>query len=59
MPSDGKPVKAVAGAGFSPTDISPSLPVPEDFDEFWADQKRQLAEFRATPDSRQSIMQIT
>lgn len=43
-PSEGKPVKAVAGAGFSPTEIKPSLPVPDDFDEFWADQKRQLAE---------------
>ncbi len=43
-PSEGKPVKAVAGAGFSPTEIKPSLPVPNDFDEFWADQKRQLAE---------------
>lgn len=44
VPSEGKPVKAVAGAGFSPTEISLSLPVPDDFDEFWADQKRQLAE---------------
>ena len=44
QPSEGKQVKAVAAAGFSPTEIKPSLPVPEDFDEFWADQKRQLAE---------------
>lgn len=41
---DGKSVRSVAGAGFSPTKIMPSLPVPDDFDDFWADQKRQLAE---------------
>lgn len=43
-PNDGQPVKAVAGAGFSPTEIPLSLPVPDDFDEYWADQKRRLAE---------------
>lgn len=43
-PPQGKPLTAVAGAGFSPLEIPLSLPVPDDFDQFWADQKRQLAE---------------
>jgi cephalosporin-C deacetylase len=43
-PLVGKPVHATAGAGFSPEKIGLSLPVPDDFDEFWAEQKRQLAE---------------
>ncbi len=38
-----KPVAAMAGAGFDPTQIKPSLPVPEDFDAFWKDQKAKLA----------------
>ena len=38
-----KNVSATAGAAFSPLKIKPSLPVPDDFDAFWADQKRQLA----------------
>jgi len=40
---DGKKVVAVAAAGFSPEQIELSLAVPDDFDAFWADQKRQLA----------------
>ncbi|MCA9137545.1 MAG: acetylxylan esterase [Planctomycetales bacterium] len=44
QPVEGKPTKAVAGIGFSPTEIKPSLPVPDDFDQYWADQKRQLSE---------------
>jgi len=35
---------AVAGAAIDPLLIKPSLPVPADFDEFWAAQKKQLAE---------------
>ena len=49
MPKDGKSVRAIAGAGFSPEEIGLSLPVPDDFDEFWAEQKRQLAEVAAEP----------
>lgn len=43
-------VYAQAGAGFSPLEIKPSLPVPEDFDSFWAAQKAALArvEMKAT-----------
>ena len=34
---------ATAGAAFDPQAIPPSLPVPEDFDAFWAQQKARLA----------------
>ncbi|MDZ7620043.1 MAG: acetylxylan esterase [Patescibacteria group bacterium] len=47
--ADGKPVRAMAGAGISPTDIPPSMPVPDDFDQFWADQKAQLAKVPMNP----------
>ena len=42
-PADGKPAGAVAGAAISPEEIEPSLPVPDDFDAYWSDQKEQLA----------------
>jgi cephalosporin-C deacetylase-like acetyl esterase len=32
-----------AGAAIDPLEIRPSLPMPDDFDAFWADQKKQLA----------------
>jgi cephalosporin-C deacetylase len=34
---------AMAGAAIDPLLIKPSLPVPDDFDAFWADQKKKLA----------------
>lgn len=34
---------ALAGAGFEPLQLKPSLPVPDDFDQFWAAQKAALA----------------
>jgi cephalosporin-C deacetylase len=37
-----KTFKAIAGAGFSPAKIGLSLPVPDDFDEFWDAQKAEL-----------------
>lgn len=37
----------IAGAGFSPEEIKLSQPVPADFDQFWADQKQQLAKVPA------------
>ncbi|MHB8903139.1 MAG: acetylxylan esterase [Thermoguttaceae bacterium] len=40
---DGQPLAAMAGAGFDPLEIPPSLPVPEDFDRFWEEQKARLA----------------
>lgn len=47
--ADGKTLRSIAGAGFSPEKIELSLPVPDDFDEFWADQKRQLGEIPQNP----------
>ncbi len=41
--ADGKPFTAHAAAGVSPAKIAPSLPVPDDFDAFWAEQKAKLA----------------
>ena len=40
---DKTPYKAIAGAGFDLTEIKPSLPVPEDFDDFWAAKKKEIA----------------
>ena len=34
---------ALGGAGIDPLKLKPSLPVPADFDTFWATQKKQLA----------------
>ncbi len=34
---------AMAGAGYAPLEIKPSMPVPEDFDAFWTAQKAELA----------------
>ncbi len=34
---------AMAGAGYDPLQLKPSMPVPEDFDAFWAAQKAELA----------------
>lgn len=48
-PADGKAVRASVGAGFSPEKIGLSLPVPDDFDEFWAEQRRLLAEVPLEP----------
>ena len=41
---DGKTASALAAAAVSPTKIAPSLPVPDDFDAFWAAQKAELAQ---------------
>lgn len=39
---DGKEVKADGGAAFSPLEVLPSMPPPDDFDEFWSAQKAAL-----------------
>lgn len=46
---DGKTLQGVAGAAFSPKKIQPSLPAPDDFDQFWNDQKHQLAKVALAP----------
>lgn len=48
-PPEGKALATVAAAAFSPLKIAPSLPVPDDFDQFWADQKEQLAKVPMEP----------
>lgn len=40
---DGKTITAMGGAAVDPLKIAPSMPVPDDFDAFWAAQKKQLA----------------
>jgi len=37
------------GAGIDPLQIKPSLPAPANFDAFWSEQKRQLAEVSVNP----------
>ncbi|MEI6713021.1 MAG: acetylxylan esterase [Verrucomicrobiota bacterium] len=41
--------QALAGAGFDPLSIKPSLPVPDDFDSFWNKQKAALKEVPINP----------
>lgn len=43
-PADGEALTGEVGAVVDPFSIQPSLPAPEDFDEFWAAQKARLAE---------------
>ncbi len=44
VPADpnGEPKTVAAGAAYQPLDIKPAAVMPEDFDEFWAETKRQL-----------------
>jgi cephalosporin-C deacetylase-like acetyl esterase len=42
-------ISALGGAGIDPLQIKPSLPVPADFDEFWAAQKKKLAAVPVNP----------
>ncbi|MBM3888927.1 MAG: acetylxylan esterase [Verrucomicrobia bacterium] len=40
---------ALGGAAIDPLQIKPSLPVPDDFDAFWAGQKKKLAAVPVNP----------
>ena len=40
---------ALAGAGYEPLKIAPSMPVPDDFDDFWSAQKAALAKVPLNP----------
>jgi cephalosporin-C deacetylase-like acetyl esterase len=40
---------SLGGAGIDPTQIKPSLPVPDDFDAFWQEKKAQLAAVPGSP----------
>ena len=42
-------VTAMAGAAISPEKIEMSLPVPDDFDEFWTNQKKKLTAMPMEP----------
>lgn len=42
-------IVSLGGAGVDPTLINPSLPVPEDFDAFWAAQKKALGAIPMNP----------
>ncbi|MEO7156186.1 MAG: acetylxylan esterase, partial [Vicinamibacterales bacterium] len=44
-----KPLKATGGAAIDPREIRPSLPPPDDFDAFWAAQKKLVADEPAKP----------
>ena len=46
---DGKACVGYGSAGFDPLSIQPSLPVPDDFDAFWAGKKALLAEVPMNP----------
>ncbi len=49
------PITALGGAGIAPLEIPPSLPVPDDFESFWKEQRAKLAavpaEATLTPDA--------
>lgn len=47
--ASGQELSAIAAAGVEPTAIPAALPVPDDFDEFWAAQKVELAAVPASP----------
>jgi cephalosporin-C deacetylase-like acetyl esterase len=42
-------ITALASAAFDPLKITPSLPVPDDFDAFWAKEKARLRAIPMTP----------
>ncbi|MBT5020828.1 acetylxylan esterase [bacterium] len=42
-----KKISTAVGIGVSPAEIPLSLPVPDDFDQFWSQQKKQLAQVPA------------
>lgn len=46
---DGKEIKAEAGAVSGAELLKPSTPTPDDFDAFWADQKKKLAAVPMNP----------
>ena len=45
-PEEGKPIVVVSSVGFAVEKIKPGLPVPDDFDQFWLEQKKNLAQVK-------------
>jgi cephalosporin-C deacetylase-like acetyl esterase len=48
-PKAERKVQAVGGAAFSPQEIAPSMPAPDDFDAFWAQQRARVDAIPPTP----------
>lgn len=48
-PDGATAINGMAAVGYDPLLIKPSLPVPDDFDAYWADQKKQLAAVPLNP----------
>jgi cephalosporin-C deacetylase-like acetyl esterase len=48
-PEGGEKVETVTGAAFAPDEIGPSMPLPADFDQFWAAQKARVDAVPANP----------
>jgi cephalosporin-C deacetylase-like acetyl esterase len=48
-PPEGKAISALAAAAIDPLLIGPSLPAPDDFDAYWAEQKKLLAAVPLNP----------
>ena len=46
---DKQSVNGIGGAAVDPLQIKPSLPVPDDFDAFWAAQEKRLAKVPVNP----------
>ncbi len=51
---DGKSYRGLATAGFSPSQITPAIADPSDFDEFWKQAKAELA--RVPVDARMTLL---
>jgi len=47
--TNGKKIAALGGAIVSPEKLKPALPMPEDFDAFWAGKLKELARVPANP----------
>lgn len=50
QPQGGQPIWATAAAGIEPSRIAPSLPPPQDFDQFWDQQLGKVAAHPAKAD---------
>ena len=46
---DGRRASTTGGAGFEPERLTPSLPLPDNFVEFWAKQKKKLSDLPMHP----------
>ena len=49
QPPSGESIQGVMGAAFSPQQITPSLPKPDDFEAFWEQQKQRVDAIEPNP----------